>query len=817
MNSISLYDELKKGGYESALITTYSIDFPFYEDVVLRRMKSAGIDHHIVMADSKMCSQAVATRPPVMTGYHYSLAPMSCSAAFHPKLLLLLGKEKGMLAVGSHNLTISGYGNNLEVTNIIRHHKKSHPDTLHIFKKAYSACKTWMDDYGSNLPHGITDSLNKMADTATWLDEDTDMAVRDSDFVFTSSSTDSLWRQVNPYTSGRTISIFGMSAFFDQSLGFINTLAGLSPDKFHIAIQPNTVGAHPDLLNLPSVDVVDSATLFEEKAHNYIHAKLLFMRTNDNDILMSGSANLSYPAWLASGKHSNAEAILVQRGEAAANSYQSLELSDPEQAQMVVAIPATQNTTDTLNDGHGASVYIINFEGNNEIKIRWEQPTDSIVIGYKNNLQQIEPLKFSTHNSFIHMDTQLIRHGEVLHIQQDGVTVAHIIIHHEQQIDEHSSTGLERKLRHALGSLNTSTPELDVLFGCVERLMLEKDHSSKSVISNQSTTSTKILEEPESLISNLSDRKQNHSTGKFSLFSTGDISLIMSTLISSLDIEKSTTTTATDEDQFGRNEEEQIGQDDEYNDQTFSHSFPDGTNEITNVIHRRLSNALKHLDKYLTTHNAKENYTDSRITAVLGMAIFIHHLRMTNADFVPSSMLIRLLEIISTHILTDNDPIQTDTLDDDNIYRSDDWGRLLGYLTWIAFRSNINMQQKPPLSVNREEREQMIWQNTIWLYLSQRVVVDHQIQQIASNLAAKPETDNFQRWYSLLLDSGKTLQDGEFSKFTGYMIAKSPNEKAFSGYRLISTFDEDMINLASVTSVGDYKSYKQQYANLEIL
>ena len=111
----------------------------------------------------------------------------------------------------------------------------------------------------------------------------------------------------------------------------------------------------------------------------------------------------------------------------------------------------------------------------------------------------------------------------------------------------------------------------------------------------------------------------------------------------------------------------------------------------------------------------------------------------------------------------------------------------------------------------------MIWQNTIWLYLSQRVVVDHQIQQIASNLAAKPETDNFQRWYSLLLDSGKTLQDGEFSKFTGYMIAKSPNEKAFSGYRLISTFDEDMINLASVTSVGDYKSYKQQYANLEIL
>lgn len=818
MSRLSLYDELKKGGYEAALITTYNIDFPFYEDVVLRRMRSSGIDHHIVMVDSRMCSQAISTRPPAMSGYHYSLAPMRCGAAFHPKLLLLLGKEKGMLAVGSHNLTLSGYGNNLEVTNIVRYHKKKHPETLHLFKKAYLACKTWMNDYGNDLPPGITDSLKKMADIATWINEETKNIDQDSDLLFTSSSTHSLWGQAAPLVKerGEIKSILGMSAFFDHSLGFIHTLSELSPERFHLAIQPATVGASSELLNLPSVDVMDTESLFKESAHHYIHAKLLHLQGGDNDIFISGSANLSSPAWLASGEHKNAEAILMQKGEAASHSYQALELSPPEQGQSVTEIPSNQTTSDILNSGDGAHVHIVNYEGNNEVRIRWEQSTHNLVIGYQNNLQQIEPLKFSIHNNYLHIESHLIRHGEALQIHQYGAAVAHIIIHHERQIDEYSSTGLERKLRHALGSLNTSSPELDILFGCVERLMLNKDRSQTSVISSHHDRDKAASEEPETLISNLEDRKQNHSSGKFSLLSTGDISLIMSTLISSLDMESSKTSAGLDEDQFGRNEEEQIGQDDEDDSQSLMYASFDESNKVAEIIHRRLSGALKRLDEYLKANSAKEDSTGARITATLGVVIFVHHLRVTNAEFAPTNILIRLLEIISSRILTDKDPIETDTLDEDNIYRSDDWGRLLGYLAWIAFRSGITLHKRPPLSVSREEREQLIWKNAVWLYLSQRIIVDNQIQRVGANLATKSETENFQRWYSLLLNYGATLQDGEFSKFTGYMIAKSPNEKIFPGYRLVINTGEDMIHLATVTEIGGYNSFKQQYAKLEV-
>ena len=50
---ISLFDELRKGGYEASLITTFNAYLPFYEEVVLRRLVSCGIRHNVLMMDAK--------------------------------------------------------------------------------------------------------------------------------------------------------------------------------------------------------------------------------------------------------------------------------------------------------------------------------------------------------------------------------------------------------------------------------------------------------------------------------------------------------------------------------------------------------------------------------------------------------------------------------------------------------------------------------------------------------------------------------------------------------------------------------------------
>ena len=49
---ISILEEIKRGGYEASLITTYNAFLPFYEDVVLRKLIGQGVRHNVLMMDA---------------------------------------------------------------------------------------------------------------------------------------------------------------------------------------------------------------------------------------------------------------------------------------------------------------------------------------------------------------------------------------------------------------------------------------------------------------------------------------------------------------------------------------------------------------------------------------------------------------------------------------------------------------------------------------------------------------------------------------------------------------------------------------------
>ena len=53
-------------------------------------------------------------------GRDYTLVPVHMRGSFHPKLIVVLGKLKGALFVGSHNMTLAGFGLNDELTNQFR-------------------------------------------------------------------------------------------------------------------------------------------------------------------------------------------------------------------------------------------------------------------------------------------------------------------------------------------------------------------------------------------------------------------------------------------------------------------------------------------------------------------------------------------------------------------------------------------------------------------------------------------------------------------------------------------------------------------------
>lgn len=104
-------------GFHTAILTTFSFDFYFFEMVLLRRFRSIGIRNVLVLADAALLHEA--TR--FSTGFGasrtktYNLVPIPSKGAFHPKMTFLLGKKSGWLAIGSGNLTESGFGKNDEV------------------------------------------------------------------------------------------------------------------------------------------------------------------------------------------------------------------------------------------------------------------------------------------------------------------------------------------------------------------------------------------------------------------------------------------------------------------------------------------------------------------------------------------------------------------------------------------------------------------------------------------------------------------------------------------------------------------------------
>ena len=60
---LSFFDLLKKGSFETSLITTYNAFLPFYEEVVLRKLVAIGCRHNVVLMDKAEWAKCLADPP----------------------------------------------------------------------------------------------------------------------------------------------------------------------------------------------------------------------------------------------------------------------------------------------------------------------------------------------------------------------------------------------------------------------------------------------------------------------------------------------------------------------------------------------------------------------------------------------------------------------------------------------------------------------------------------------------------------------------------------------------------------------------------
>lgn len=236
--------------------------------------------------------------------------PMAAPGAFHPKICLLASKKRCVLFIGSHNLTLSGFGFNREVTTHIDVRPDSAPAHKLVLSHVWSLVREWLRTQEGALAPSVLEAVHRIGELVPGADG-AQSKLSDIRLLGQSSSGPSLLEQLGhaiPSTPRRVV-ITG--AFFDTQHTFLKALETRWPGaSIKVIIDPKTVkiGGRPKGIRS---QFVDARKLWMEKAEHYLHAKALLLDFGDSHMLVAGSANPSRPAWLG-GTRANFEAMLVR-------------------------------------------------------------------------------------------------------------------------------------------------------------------------------------------------------------------------------------------------------------------------------------------------------------------------------------------------------------------------------------------------------------------------------------------------------------------------------------------------------------------------
>lgn len=314
VSELSLLDALanSKSRYDVSIISTFNSYLPFYEDIVFHRLRNSGCRGNALLMDSNQILSALNDTfyRPRFAGKGYTLIPIEVeNRCFHPKVVLLLGKEHCSLFIGSHNQTISGFGRNRELTASFEIDRESSDTERIIFRDAWQAIRNWT----VNQPDELLATIALGENIAAWAFAETGKAApAKHTFLATSHDSTPLWHQLKQYLPRKIKRATLIAPFFGENLSFLEALiSDLNPDECIVGIDPSTVHIVPNASDLlPPVRFVETDSLYGGRG--YLHAKSILLETDtEEEYLIIGSANASRSAWLEISPKRNLEAVVL--------------------------------------------------------------------------------------------------------------------------------------------------------------------------------------------------------------------------------------------------------------------------------------------------------------------------------------------------------------------------------------------------------------------------------------------------------------------------------------------------------------------------
>lgn len=640
---ISIFDVIKRGGFEASLITTFNATLPFYEEVVLRKLVSAGCRHNVVLMDRTQCSvawESEATRPR-LAGYAYSLLPVSVPGAFHPKVCLLLGPKKASLLIGSHNLTLSGFGYNREITNLIEIAGSKDADGAGILKSVWLMVRRWIELERNTVPEPLLESALAIANFVSPLILNAGPIISVVPIAQTPGD-EPLLDQVAKTVSEPVRRIGVIGAFFDQDQTFIKELQSRWPTaEIVVGIDPETVHmpGKPDFMN---TKFVDARQLWSKDA--YLHAKLLYLKTDTvaTDVFVSGSANPSRPAWMASSRSGNVEAVLLRRGEAARAAAEMTGIHGlfnllpilPEVFASIAQRTAASNDSDdqasiplwTGVADHDLGVLRITCRGDTA-KIF----SVTLLGSNMERLEEIEKIEVSGNEILICPSIDLAGIRSCLLADNDR-WISRVMILHPNILSSSSRSSKQYQIRSALSALGSSDGDISKVISSVERVIFADETTREIDLAvrehRERRDGGSPASGPESLVISAGDLPKTKK--KLRLLKSGDLAYLIDVLLRRMS--EGLETQIVETDKSGRTEEEQVGQDDAPVDfETADSESPPATtltdSEIAILVARRARALCRKMVHQLEAAAKDENRRAGAVIQLIAVLALVRELR----------------------------------------------------------------------------------------------------------------------------------------------------------------------------------------------
>ncbi len=493
-----------KAEIEASMLTTFTFDAAFYEEVLLRALERAGSRLNIVLVDARQLAASVddPLRQPKRAGRDYLLAPVAHSAAFHPKILTLLSEKVSILSIGSHNATDPGFCHNEEVTTFWGPACKGPTRTFLLDALEY--CLFWLRSSNAAQGELLSEIEQRLRHLGGLAREPVQSECR---FVGAHPESQTIWKQTIDQMSSPVHRVVVISPYFDRDLHTLNKIsADLSPDEIVVGLQPDTAVLEAPDAAPAGTRFVDSSAMgaFRTGASGagFAHGKAVLFETGAGPIVCLGSANCTAAGWLG-GEHGNAEANVLLTGSVAEKAMTELGLDVLKGASLVppdtLQAVASRSTEQRERERHRnntveSTPVIAGVRDGDAITVtglNWSDCKSIVSLQSSINFQSVDFR--ATEKGVVFTTNPPLREGGVFRIDDAEEPRAIVIINDEQVLRAATRPKVAAKLLDHLGRLDRYDG-FDEIFDLLQRHVFDESEPPRR--EGASKTKTTIPDEP---------------------------------------------------------------------------------------------------------------------------------------------------------------------------------------------------------------------------------------------------------------------------------------------------------------------------------